>query len=181
MSEELKNENSESATKVVEKRVTTTIIRRRAKKVVEPEVPVQPAQEESAVESATQQVLQPEAAPQETAEKQPAAEPKPEQIVQEATPQEIPSEKAEPRDEGGESVAADEGLKLKAPSEAEKKIGVVGHIVLERPAPTPQQTTVAADGTVEIISLKEDWRDKFKRTRRKKSRDELEMEAIQRA
>ncbi len=181
MSEELKNENGESAAKVVEKRVTTTIIRRRAKKVVEPETPVQAAPEESAAESAVQQTLQPGAAPQETAEKQPTVEPKSESIVLEAAAQEPPSEKSEPKDEGRESAPADAALQLKAPSEAEKKIGVVGHIVLDRPAPAPQQTTIAADGTVEVISLKEDWRDKLKRTRRKKSRDELEMEAIQRA
>jgi translation initiation factor IF-2 len=150
---------------VMEKRVTTTVIRRRAKKK-EPgaeaegevpastpsEAPLQPAVHEEAAPSAAV------AAKAETPQAERTA-PK-EGPVQTTAPQEL-----------SKMIAAQPGVKLASTvSEAERRIGVVGRIDLNAQAVQPQ------------VKEKEDWKEKLKRgQRRKKSREEMDMEAIQRA
>lgn len=60
-------------------------------------------------------------------------------------------------------------------SEAERKIGVVGYINLG-------STTSTSTTTTPVVKIKEDWQERLKKgPKRKKSKAELEMEAIQRA
>lgn len=158
MVEEAKNEMNEAKSEVVEKRVTTTVIRRRAKKVQPPSPEEEFKREEAmagegiAVAEGVQAkaAIPPEGGGPSTAEGELAK-----------------ADEAASEGEGAEK--GDEGLKLKAPkSEAERKIGVVGHIDLSVTQPPVRE--------------KEDWRERFKRgPRRKKSQAELEMDAIQRA
>jgi len=148
MVEENNKEAVETKTKVVEKRIKPTLIRRRKKTVKEP---VEPSPEEVAAQAQAEgAVPSAEAAP-------PAAE--------------VQAEGAQAGEagEGAEAQAQAEGVELAAPSEEEKKIGVVGYIDLK-----------TATGPIE--KAREDWREKFKRApRRRRSKAELEMEAIQRA
>jgi len=156
MPEENNKEAVETKTKVVEKRIKPTLIRRRKKKVEEPkELPAAEAVE------ATAEALEAQAVA-------PAAEgaPPPEGVTEvaaegaEAAAPEIAKEE--------EQIIGPDGKVLAKPSEAEKQIGVVGYIELKPTEPTER--------------AREDWREKFKRApRRRRSKAEMEMEAIQRA
>ncbi|MFH1829761.1 MAG: translation initiation factor IF-2 [Pseudomonadota bacterium] len=132
--------NKEATTEVVEKRVKPTLIRRRAKKV-----------------EATKEPLPSELTAEDVGE--PAAE----AVLETA------AEVAGAEEKAAEAKLSEKpGPGLVAPSEEEKKIGVVGYIEL-----TPTEV---------VAKAKEDWREKYKRApRRRKSRAEMEMEAIQRA
>lgn len=133
-----------SKSDLVEQRIKPTVIRRRAKKV-------EPQEEVS------------EAAPA-SVEATPVAPPQ----AGEALPQTpLPATPAVAPNATVEVKVNEADAKLGKPTEAQRKIGVVGYINL------------AATG---VVKVKEDWRERFKRgPKRKKSREELEMEAIQRA
>ncbi len=177
MSVETNKENIElSSTEVVEKRIKPTLIRRRAKKVEAP-----PPEEEApapAVEAAAVPVEQPVAAAAPSVEPVPAPRPArvpgpvdmklPVAPAKPITPEAAATAAATAAAQGPDARAT-VGPQLAAPSEAERRIGVVGYIDLS-----------AAPGVVR--SVKEDWRERLKKgPRKRKDRDELEMEAIQRA
>ncbi|MBN1282142.1 MAG: translation initiation factor IF-2, partial [Proteobacteria bacterium] len=167
MSVENEKGQIEIQTQVVEKRVKPTVIRRRAKKV-EVEIPPEAegageAPAPSAAESAGEAAAAAEAAKGE------ARAALPPQAAEAREPQ---------RRTGTDSIHGPEargtpGPALSAPSEAERKIGVVGYINLEAAAsaaPTP------------VGAVKDTWRDRLKRgPRRRKSRAEIEMETIERS
>ncbi|MFA4874012.1 MAG: translation initiation factor IF-2 N-terminal domain-containing protein, partial [bacterium] len=165
---ETNKEHAEPSADVVERRIKPTLIRRRAIKVETPpeaEIQVEAAQEgtpESAVETPAA-VAAPE--PTEVSAKAPAP-------VQEAKPAPTPAQAAQAAATAaaqGPDARATVGPQLAAPSEAERRIGVVGYIDLS-----------AAPGAVR--GVKDDWKDRLKKgPRKRKDRDELEMEAIQRA
>jgi len=166
MSVENEKSEIETRTKVVEKRIKPTVIRRRAKKVQAPPPPPPEEEMQAAVETA-----QDEAAPQE-------AQPEAAEVAAEAADGEAAAGKAaaknevvpEPESLHGPEARGMPGPKLAAPSDAERKIGVVGHIKLEEAQPA-----------VAPASVKESWRERMKRgPKRRKSKAELEMEAIQR-
>jgi translation initiation factor IF-2 len=150
MPEENTKEAVETKTKVVEKRIKPTLIRRRKKKVEEPkEPPPAEAAEAEAVEAAV-------AAP--AVEGAPPPEGAPE--AAQAAASDVAKEE--------EPAIGPDGKVLAKPSEAEKQIGVVGYIELKPTEP--------------VERAREDWREKFKRApRRRRSKAEMEMEAIQRA
>jgi len=160
MPEEIEKGEIEAQTKVVEKRVKPTVIRRRTKKVKAP-----PAAEEAKVaEEAQSEELQAEAAAAATA----AAEgPAP------AAPQEAPAAARGAADSvHGPEARGTPGSKLAAPSDVERKIGVVGYINLAG-------VEAAAAPTV---AAKESWRERMKTApRRRKSKAEIEMETIRRS
>jgi translation initiation factor IF-2 len=167
---------TESGREVVEQRIKPTIIRRRAKKV---EAPVEePLSEEAALAAeagvpleTTSEVAAGEAAtaaPAPVEAHPPAAAAATAPVAQVVPPTPavqmpvVPGAQAQGRALTGPTLAA--------PSEAERRIGVVGYINL-----------AATQGTV-VTRVKEDWRDRLKRApKKRKDRDELEMEAIQRA
>ena len=168
---ETKDETTEKNVQVVEKRVKSTVIRRRRKKV------------EAAPPSPTEEVAQVEAtaAGEEVAPAAPAPAKPRIGVVEGATPMGVtkpvvpgvkPVEAAAEPDAQAASEAGEnsEEASLKSPTDAERKIGVVGHINLE---------------TIQVPTekVKEDWREKMRKgaTRRRKSKAELEAEAIQRA
>jgi len=167
---ETNSETMESNVQVVEKRVKSTVIRRRKKVVAPPPPPVEEAMQAQAEVGAA------------SAEEAPSAPSRPRiGIVKEATPAtvvgDISSDAApvegvvpSPKESLEKTVEESTDLSLKSPSDVEKKIGVVGRINLEKVQPPTEK-------------VKEDWRDKIHKgtTRRRKSRAELEAEAIQRA
>lgn len=158
---------------VVEQRVKPTVIRRRAKKVEAPSTPqvviseppteaiTTPPSEETIPASASPQVSIPLALKEEAKQQT-----SPSQVATPAATQSSTVQTMVQPAKGEEAVG---GIKLARPTEAERKIGVVGHIDLNA-----AQVSAA-------VKVKEDWHDKVKRGRRRKSRAELEMEAIQRA
>jgi translation initiation factor IF-2 len=169
---ESKTETPEKNVQVVEKRVKSTVIRRRRKAVeAAPPAPV----EEGVVQieaTATEEGAAP------TAPARPRIG-----VVQGAAPVGIVKPKKTPPGEANAPKATeaaaeagettepgeDPSVSLKCPTDAERKIGVVGHINLE---------TIV----VPTEKVKEDWREKMRKgTTRRKSRAELEAEAIQRA
>ena len=152
------NEEVGKKTKVVEKRLKPTLIRRRKKEVVAPPPEVAPEEQAAGAEvQAAREAGVPVAG---------VSAPPTEGAAAEATA--APGTAGVPAAEGEKGEVA-EGVELAAPSEAEKKIGVVGYIDL-RATEEPQERA------------REDWREKYKRTpRRRRSKAELEMEAIQRA
>ena len=154
---------------VVEKRVKSTVIRRRRKKVEA--APPPPTEETVPVEAANPAAAQEDVAPAKprigvVEGVTPIGVVKP--AVQEAKPAKVVAEDSEPVAAEGDEDSAD--VSLKSPTDAERKIGVVGHINLE---------------TIQVPTekVKEDWREKMRKgaTRRRKSKEELEAEAIQRA
>lgn len=169
---EEKQETTEKSTEVVEKRVTKTIIRRRAKKVTAPPPPPPETEERSDISAEAGDAGA-------VAAKAPVSIgpvlPEGTAATLEST-ETASSEEKSPAPVNGtaEPVSDDSSVKLEAPaSDAERKIGVVGRIDLSAQTPTTVQPG---------LREKEDWRDRLKKgPRRKKSRAELDMEAIQRA
>jgi len=165
MVEEVKNEVKEEKKEVVEKRVTRTVIRRRAKKVSPP--PPTATLPESAPQGdiAGAEEMQQQEGVSTAVE---GAAPEPGAEVPAVAGEEVSGISVAGETEGTEE--AEGGVKLVAPkSDEERKIGVVGHIDLSTAPPG-------------AVREKEDWRERLKTApRRKKSRAELEMEAIQRA
>ncbi len=163
---------------VIEKRIKPTIIRRRAKKV---EAPAEPAAapEAAPAEAAAVEAAAPEAAAAATA---PAAEEAAAQQAAAAPAVEVPAPRvAAPAGAGPEAQArVQPGLpgaqRLTAPSDAERRIGVVGYINLAATSPTTSGAAAPA-----AMRARDDWRERLKRgPRKRKDRAELEMEAIQR-
>lgn len=155
---------TEKKTQVEEQRVKPTLIRRRAKKA--PEVLADAAASGSgALEGSQTASLAETSAPQKIQDAIKAAE-SAKSKAEAATARAPASEAAKQKAAEGGAVSID-GVRLSKPSEAERKIGVVGFINL---------------GTVQPVKVVEDWREKQKRgPKKKKSRAELELEAIQRA
>jgi translation initiation factor IF-2 len=156
MPEENNKEAVETTTKVVEKRLKPTLIRRRKKEVKEPKEPAPAEAAEAMAEAA------------EAGAAVPAAEgaPPPEGVAEAGA--EGAQAASAPAAGEEEAVVGPDGKLLAKPSEAEKQIGVVGYIELKPTEPTER--------------AREDWREKFKRTpKRRRSKAEMEMEAIQRA
>jgi translation initiation factor IF-2 len=142
-------------TKVIEKRIKPTIIRRRKKVEAAPEVAPGAAQESA--QAAEMQAA--EAAPPAVAEAPPEAKPQ------------QPQAPAMPAAQGPDAQGKVVGPELGAPTAAERRIGVVGYINL-----------AATQAVVGATRIKEDWRDRLKKApKKRKNRAELEMEAIQRA
>ena len=156
MVEEAKNEEQSPKTEVVEKRVTGTVIRRRARKVAP--TPPPPLPEEG--KAAEAQAASIEAG--ETATIIGADEVKVEEKGEEAV--------KDVADAAAGVADTEDAVKLDGTvSDEERKIGVVGRIDLE-----PTQVITE--------KVKEDWRERIKQGRRKKkSKAELETEAIQKA
>jgi len=169
MVQDTENEVVTTKTKVVEKRVKPTVIRRRAKKVEAP-----PKPEPSTETLAEQAQVVPEQEVSEPAV-QPQVEEAPGQEAKAPAEKEEVSKPAQPVDSRPAVEAppfVPGGVKLAKPTDAERKIGVVGHIDLGTTGPAGAAAAKAKD----------DWRERMKRgTRRKKSQAELELEAIQRA
>ncbi|MFH1874924.1 MAG: translation initiation factor IF-2 [Pseudomonadota bacterium] len=142
-------EKVEEGKTIVEKRVKSTVIRRRAKIVEQPETPSEATSEQKLGEEAT-----------------PVAETVPTQLdAKDAGPKIGPVGQTidlESKKEGakGESAA----VEIKEVEEEKKRtFGVVGHILEIAP------------------EVKDSWKDRLKRTpRRRKSREEMEMESIKR-
>ncbi len=163
MSVESEKVQIEVQAEVVEKRVKPTVIRRRAKKVEPPSAEEIKAAEEKAVAQAE--------------EEEAAAAPAPE-LTEAAKPREAAAQPAQTSPESavsrpisvhGPEARGMAGPKLAAPSDAERKIGVVGYIKLGETAPA-------------VVVAKDTWRDRLKKgPRRRKSRAEIEMEAIERS
>ena len=149
------HKETDSKGKVLEQRVKPTVIRRRAKKLEEPSVP-SPDEVVAAAEAQEKSSPPAEVLP-ETSVSQSHITPA-DPAVQVLTPATIVTRPSSSED------------KLGKPSDAERKIGVVGYINLgQTPAGAP-------------IKVKEDWRDRMKRgPKKRRSRAELDMEAIQRA
>jgi translation initiation factor IF-2 len=164
MSLENSKENVETTTEVVEKRIKPTIIRRRSKKVeVKQEAPEEAAPEEDVSPLEAEAQALPVTPGVATVEMPLQPVPTQEGGIQIAAPQQLQT--SPPQTPQTESSA----VELAAPSEAEKKIGVVGYIDLKT-------------STAPVERAREDWREKFKRApRKRRSRAELELEAIQRA
>ncbi len=170
MVQDTENEVTATKGKIVEKRVKPTVIRRRAKKAEE--APPEPVEASSAEEisAAAPQAAVASAEPPASA----PAEAPVEESVQAAPVVEVEAAKPSPPVDSRPSIEAPPfvpgGIKLTKPSEAERKIGVVGYIDL------------GAAPVGAAAKAKDDWREKMKRgPKRKKSRAELELEAIQRA
>lgn len=189
-------EKEATGTKIVEQRIKPTVIRRRAKKVEDAPLPeaAQPLPEEIPVgavaapegdapaeEAAPVQVEAPTAVAAAVAVvAAPAAAP----AVAAAAPETPSTKPAAPAADSRPSIEAPPfvpgGIKMGKPSEAERKIGVVGYIDLS--ATSGAAAIPGSPAAVAAAKLKEDWRERMKRgPKRKKSRAELEMEAIQRA
>ncbi|MBT3181970.1 MAG: translation initiation factor IF-2 [Deltaproteobacteria bacterium] len=169
MVEEAKNEEQSSKTEVVEKRVTGTVIRRRARKSAPlPPPPVTaevPANEAQQAVSAEVGEVAPVGAAQDVAP--PQSEISEEKVVEKKVVKAEDGVADKPDDEvkDGESSVKLDGTV----SDEERKIGVVGRIDLE-----PTQVITE--------KVKEDWRERIKQGRKKKkSKAELELEAIQKA
>lgn len=154
MAEDVEKKVEEESADVVEKRLKPTLIRRRAKKPKAPPPLSEEAVAPATEEAATVMPEPAEGAPAPTPEA-PADEQAP---AEEAKPEEaVPGEKMPT----GQPVGR---IELAKKAEPERRIGVVGHIEEVVPA------------------VKEDWRERQRRgPRRRKSKAELEMEAIQRA
>lgn len=146
---------------IEEQRVKPTVIRRRAKKVEEapPTVAKEQPVAVSEIPVATAETV--EVPVKEIPQEQPKPPKEPKSLTA-AEPSFIQEAREKEKKEKGEGI-----VKLAKPSDAERKIGVVGYIDL---------------GTSQPVKVKEDWREKLKRgPKKRKSRAELEMEAIQRA
>ena len=177
MKEEQSQVKPEGGERVIEKRVTGTIIRRRRKAVPSPPPPVDDVGTKIIAESSEKPDV---VASGDDVNKTPAVDTAFNTVA--SSQVEVPSSDLEnivvgdeknvavSEDAKADSIVVDDnGPKLIAPSDVEKKIGVVGHIDLSSVEPRS--------------AVKEDWREKLKKggAKRKKSRAELEMEAIQRA
>lgn len=150
-------EQTENKTQVVEKRVKAGVIRRRKKKV---EAPPEEPKPEAATAKAAEAPAEAGAPPPE------AGPPSAEAAVEAPAEEKATAAGAEPtpKEEGPKMPSGQPVGKIELPKEPERKIGVVGHI--EEVVP----------------SVKEDWRERLKRgPKKRKSKAELEMEAIQRA
>ncbi len=156
MVEEAKNEEQSPKTEVVEKRVTGTVIRRRARKVAPTPPPPLPEEGKAAEAQAASIEVG------ETATIIGADEVKVEEKGEEAV--------KDVADAAAGVADTEDAVKLDGTvSDEERKIGVVGRIDLE-----PTQVITE--------KVKEDWRERIKQGRRKKkSKAELETEAIQKA
>jgi translation initiation factor IF-2 len=153
MVEEVENNTTEEKKEVVEKRLKPTLIRRRAKK----KPPEEPAPAEAA-------------AAEPSAEGAEVVPPTPTEVVEEAPKvEEVPvAEVAEGKLKPGEKMPTGKPVgRIELEKKEEKpapRIGVVGHI--EQVVP----------------EVKEDWRERARKgPKRRKSKAEMEMEAIQRA
>jgi translation initiation factor IF-2 len=163
----------ETKNDVVEKRVTTTIIRRRSQKKPDVLPDKEIAEETSQVIEA---VLQPEGGPSKTSQAADAVG----EVVSVSDADKSAGDGVEKSVQTVQVVAESEtaGIKFNSSvSEEERKIGVVGRINLN--AQTPSS---AAPAVSQGVREREDWRDRLKKgPKRKKSRAELDMEVIQRA
>lgn len=200
------NEAVDSKGKVLEKRVNAKVIRRRKKDEPLPEVELNTAPEVDLQDLEPRLDEQPEvreiattvdgekeavapAAQEQTpqaAVEVKAAEGSPQPQVEEVKP---PPPKAAPAprpiiQEMRFSQAQGIGrIDMTKPTDAERKIGVVGYIDLKpkTPATSAQPPSSSPAPAITQVRMKEDWRERNKTSRRRKSRAEIEMEDIQRA
>ncbi len=217
MSEEMKQETKPE--NVVEKRVTGTVIRRRAKRVVAPplaassEVLLETTKENTTTVAANDVTTTVDSVPTTVMPAEKSAVrigPVMGEVVPELVKTVISdTNRTSPKSELEASVTVDAPKKvaapikekqvdmlatnLKAPTDVERKIGVVGHIHLNKDKKVAYNATTESKETattsVDKFKLasgstdaqKEAWQEKLKLSRRKKSRAEMEAEDIQRA
>ncbi len=167
MTDETRNEATENNVQVVEKRVKKNVIRRRRKTVETAPETTEAAPETTAAAPERPAVRMPKGAA-------PAVVPPKRTGVTAEAAQKPAVDAPEQQDpENPPTVAS--GVTLAKPTEAERKIGVVGHIDLDTVKPSEPSAPARE---------REEWRERQQQqrgTRRRKSRAELEMEAIQRA
>jgi len=169
MTEDMTEEQKQ--TQVVEKRVKAGVIRRRKKKVEAP-----PPEELKPEEAVAAGEAVPVMVPGETA-------PVPEGEV---APVAIAEAAAGPVEEGAAPVVGAEALATAGKPTTDGPRTPSGQPVgrIELPKPAVPERKIGAVGHIEQVvpAVKEDWRERLKRgTKKRKSKAELEMEAIQRA